>query len=227
MRRGSLAAIFVPLVALLSGQGPSKPQVPQLPNGTVSANTYTNEAVGVSYEIPEGWKATPDPEESMRLDTAHPDSPMNRCTKVLLWLTAPGEVEGKFNSVAALFVMDPACFSNPPFPQSLDKKAINKTVDKMWKPFTRTSFCSPYGATVEAFTSQGHVVISLVGAMTINAFKGKPSPRKEPLGVNTSFNFTELNGYWVGWAFVADRVSTAQLKNARVTLRDQSATPRH
>src|SRR5262249_7876124 len=147
-----IIAIVAP--ALQGGQHRSR--IKQLEPGQLTGSTYTNDVVGVSYEIPKDWVIV----EGLRPAPADPDSPMNVCTKVLLALEAPGKVKGRFNSFGALLVMDPACFSSPSFPQSLDKKAINKVVDKMFKPFTKTSFCSPFGATVTGSIVQGRVVIA-------------------------------------------------------------------
>ena len=184
--------VLLPIMLVLAWFNPAdyQSQVSQLSPGTLSGNTYTNDAVGVSYEVPQGWTSTPDPSGPARIDPRHPESPMNQCTKVLLRLAAAGAVEGRFNSFGTLLAMDPNCFSHPTFPRTLDKKAINKVVDKMFKPFIDTLYVSPYGAHVGAHISQDRVVISLTGGMIINAVEGIPAPRKEPLPVKTSFSFT-------------------------------------
>jgi hypothetical protein len=216
MGRAFVVLLGIFSLTVLASAG-NKAQVSQLPAGVLAGSIYSNDAVGVTYEAPSGWTLTADPSGPASLDMDHPDSPMNQCAKILLRLSPPGEVPGRFKAFATLAAIDPACFSNPPFPRTLDKKAIKKVVDKMFKPFTHTSFCSPFGALIAGSKSQdGVVVISLTGQMTINALEGKPAPRKEPLDVKTSFKFTEWNGLWVVWAYTADEKSAGELDNAKI-----------
>jgi|GEM_PF-6396942 len=60
---------FLALVVIAHAE--SKSQISQLPAGVMTEGTYTNEVVGVSYEIPKDWKATADPSGPTVLDSAH------------------------------------------------------------------------------------------------------------------------------------------------------------
>jgi hypothetical protein len=216
LRRAIGLLVFLALVASADSY---KSQISQLPAGVLNGRTYTHESLGVIYQAPVDWEVTADPSGPVQVDMEHQDNPMNRCAKVLLRIDAPHPVEGRFSSFGYLLAMDSGCFSNPPFPLTLDKKAINKVVDKMFKPFAKTIFASPYGANITGSIVQGHVVINLRGGMIVNALEGRPAPRKEPLDVTTSFSFTELNGRWLVWAYVADQNSAIELDNAVIELR--------
>ena len=99
----------------------------------------------MTYEIPAEWAATSDPKGAPALDPK-PDVRANRCTKVLLWMKAPGGVEGRFNSIAALLAIDPQCISGPEFPQAVtDTDKIIKVADKIIKYYKNAPFFSPYG----------------------------------------------------------------------------------
>src|SRR5437764_5962130 len=76
--------VLLPIMLVLAWFNPAdyQSQLSQLSPGTLSGNTYTNGAVGVSYEVPQGWTSTPDPSGPARIDPRHPESPMNQCTKV-------------------------------------------------------------------------------------------------------------------------------------------------
>ncbi|HTW82222.1 MAG TPA: hypothetical protein VME23_21935 [Terracidiphilus sp.] len=207
-----------------SGQNSPNLKLSQASAGTLSGDVYTNETVGIVYEVPSGWSAYTDVKHATMLDPKRSDGAANQCSKILLSLQAPHPVEGRFSSIAVLIAMDPSCFSNTPFPRSLqDKKALGKVADKIIKPFSNSTYLSPYGVEIRAWMLQGHVVIQLVGALTVNAIEGRPAPAKEPLKVNTSFSFTESNGFWVAWAYLADDPSSEQLNAAKLTF--ASASP--
>jgi len=223
VRHSAIALILAILAAGAFGQGSSKSQISQLPDGTLSGDTYTNDAVGVSYEFPNGWTATADVKGPTRIDVRHPRALANQCSKVLLSLNAPGKVSGRFSSFAILLAIDPACLSGPPFPQSVsESEKIKKVAQKIAKAFSDTPYVSPFGNTVHPFDSQGRLTIRLTAAVIINAIEGEPAPRKEPLRVQTSFTFTELNGYWVAWAFIADDNSAAELQSVKVVFKNPS-----
>jgi hypothetical protein len=61
MRNFLFAAVLSLFTLEAVGGGSPKLQLSQLPDGTLSGNIYMNEAVGLSYKIPSGWLATPDP----------------------------------------------------------------------------------------------------------------------------------------------------------------------
>lgn len=125
------------LVALLccafgiAGFGQNTPnlKLSQVSGGTLSGDVYTNETVGMVYEVPSGWSAYTDVKHATMLDQKKSNGAANQCSKILLSLQAPHPVEGRFRQYSS--------------------------------PWTQVAF--------------------------------------QPLKVNTSFRFTESNGFWVGW----------------------------
>jgi hypothetical protein len=210
------------------GLGSSKAKLPPLPGGTLSGNSYSNDALGIRYDFPSEWTAIADPKGPTKLDGWKPDGPANRCSQVLLTLKAPHPVEGRFSSEAILFAIDPGCISAPDFPRSAEERdKVGKVVDKVIKVFKNTPYISPYGVHGVAFMShgrQGKVIFQLTGGLIINAIDeidGHPSPKKEPLTVNTSLALAESKGYWVAWAYLADDPSKEDLnKSAKIAFED-------
>ena len=148
-RRGRVALMRSPVVLVVLivsapavvGLGSSGSRISHLPDGRLSGHIYTNDALGLRYEVPSGWVATADPKGPVSLDYRRPDGPANQCSKVLLSLHAPQQSEGRFNATVSLFVIDPSCFSGAKFPRSLeDKDKILKFSDKIVKAFSNTLY---------------------------------------------------------------------------------------
>jgi hypothetical protein len=203
------------------GLGAPRSKISQVSDGTLTGGIYTNDAVGLSYEVPGAWAAVADPKGPVDLDRK-PDGKANQCTKVLLKLDALPQVEAKFHSMATLLAIDPGCFSGTEFPQSwMEKDKINKVTDKIIKAFSNSPYFSPYGVTIIADRSRkDHLIIQLTGRAIINAVEGNHPKTKEPLEVNTMFSFTESNGYWVALAYLADNHSTEELKSTKIVFKD-------
>lgn len=220
MRNYALALLCGLIIFLNAlGQRGPKLQLSKIPNGDMSGDTYTNDALGLSYQIPAGWKGDPDPKD-VSIDWRSPDKSANRCSRILLWLGPVAKIEGRFNPMATVFVTDPGCLGLAAFPESLDNvKEINKVAKKMGDNFSYTPFMSPYGNEVHPFSSQGRVIIQATGGMIINALEGKHQKTKEPLNVKTSFTFTKANGYLVVWAYAADESSAEVLKKIEVAFK--------
>jgi hypothetical protein len=217
MRSLAIAVLFSLFVLEAVGQQSTKIPLLQISNGTLSGNTYTNAALGLSYQIPDGWNGDPDP-KGVPIDSRGPDKVANRCSRVLVWLTPVSKIEGRFNPVATVFVTDPACLGAATFPESVEQvKEINKVAKKMGDSFNYTPFMSPYGNAIHPFSSQGRVVIQATGGLVINAVARGEGKTKEPLEVKTSFTFTEANGYLVVWAYAANESAAEPLKNMQVT----------
>jgi hypothetical protein len=226
-----LLALTLP-TSVAVGFGSLGSKISQLPDGTMSGNVYSNDALGLRFKIPDGWIATADPKGPVELDPRTTDGPVNQCSKILLSLHAPHPVEGRFGSVGDLFVIDPGCFSDAEFPTSPDKKKVLQFAGKIIKFFRNTPYISPGGADVNAdrtkcsdpsygpcrYGGGGLVTIFLTGETDINAFEDQT--KKERLHVNTLFSLTEFNGYWVAWTAFADDPSKEQLKNAKVQFKD-------
>ena len=226
-----LALTLSTLVAI--GFAPPGSKISQLPDGTMSGNVYSNDALGLRVKIPDGWIATADPKGPVELDARTMDGPVNQCSRILLSLNAPRPAEDRFGSVADLLVIDPGCFSDAKFPTSPDKKKVLQFAGKIIKFFRNTPYISPGGADVDAertkcfdpsyspcrYGGGGFVTIFLTGETNINAFADQT--KKEPLHVNTLFSLTEYNGYWIAWTALADDPSKEQLKkNAKVQFKD-------
>jgi hypothetical protein len=216
--RGFLILVFFSLISLgAAAQRPNKLQLSQIPNGTISSNSYVNDALGLGYQIPDGWKGDPDP-KGVPLDWRSPDKVANKCSRILLWLTPVAKVEGRFSPVATVFATDPACLGVDAFPQSLEQvKEINKVAKKMGDSFNYTPFMSPYGNAVHPFSSEGRVIIQADGRLVINANTGRDAKSKEPLELKTSFRFTERSGLLIVWAYAADTSTDDVLKPLQVT----------
>lgn len=222
MRPAVVVGFLLVFTIHLSGQSTPGSIVSQLPDGLLTGNVYTNDAVGVSFYFPSTWTAKPDPKGPVHLDPK-PYGRANQCTKVLLTIEAPGKVKGRFSSFGMVLAIDPKCLSAGPFPKSTDDKdAINQVTNKIIKYFKDTSFFSPYGVTTYALrtdANQGPMLIAMKGGMIINAVLGHPAPKKEPLTVSTFFALQESRGYWIAWGYMADDPSKVELqKNSSMTI---------
>lgn len=204
------------------GPGSHGAKVAELPDGTLSGNVYSNDALGLKYETPSGWIATADPKGPVSLDTVKPDGPVNQCSKVLLSLHAPQQGEGGFDSMATVFAIDPNCFPGAKFPRSLkDKSNILKFSDKIVKAFSNTRYISRKGADIDATGLGGRLMIMLTGDDVIHPVERGHDVTKEQLHVNTLLALTEANGYWVAWAALTDDVSREALKNTNISFKER------
>ena len=176
-----------------------------IPVGVLAGNAYTNEMLGVVYHFPNGWTTTLDP-RNPRLFGSDPKEPANLCTRSLVRIEASGTSESGFSPWGVFFVMDPKCLAAESFPQSdADKDAVKKFADRMFQLFKSSSFVSPDGAVFYASRvggSTGPVIVSMLGQTMVNIRNEDSSPAK--VSVTTVFAITESQGYWVGWAAVAD-----------------------
>lgn len=228
--RHTMAALLLFILSLhLRGQNPPASAVAEIPDGVLTGNVYTNDALGVSFYFPPTWTAEPDPKGPVFLDPK-PNGRANQCSKILLTFEAPGKVEGRFSSFGRVIAIDPRCLSAGPFPHSPeDKENLDKAADKIIKYFKNSSFFSPYGVRIIALRTQenkGPMLISMRGAMIINAVSGHPAPKKEPLSVSTLFALQESRGYWIAWAYVADDPSRNELqKNSRMLIQQDCTDP--
>lgn len=174
------------------------------------------------YEVPDGWIATADPKGPVSLDSRKPDGPVNQCSKVLLALHAPQQGEGRFNSMATVFAIDPNCFPGAKFPRSQkDKSKILKFGQKIVNAFSNTPFISRKGANVDASRLGARLIIVLTEDDVINAVEGGDEVTKEQLHVNTLFALTEANGYWVAWTARADDASREELKTTNISFKEK------
>jgi hypothetical protein len=204
------------------GLGGRGSKISELPDGTLSGKVYSNDALGMRYEIPSGWIATADPKGPVSLDSRKPDGPVNQCSKVVLALHAPERGDRRFNSTATVLAIDPGCFPGAKFPRSLkDKAKILMFAHKIVNAFSNTPYISRDGADVDAMPLGGRLAIVLTGNDVINKVDGHDEATKEQLHVNTSFNLTEANGYWVAWTARADDASREEMKNSNISFKEK------
>lgn len=225
MRNPLIAALVCLFTSAAAFAERATSPISQLPVGALRGNTYTHDALGVSYQFPAGWTGTADPKGAVTIDWRGPDKVANRCSKVLLWLSPAVKEEGRFNATAIFFALDPACVGLKAFPHSLDPNQVTKVAEKIGKSFNYTAFMSPHGNVVRPFMAQARVMIEATGSLVINAIEssnGRPAERKEPLEVHTSFTFTQTNDsrYLVAWAYAADAPSAEALKSVQITFKE-------
>jgi hypothetical protein len=211
--RNLLIFLFSTLCTVCLGSPNSK--IAKLPDGILSGNVYSNNALGLRYDVPPGWIATAEPKEPVILDDRGPDSRVNQCSKVLLSLHAPKQdpeqTKGQFNSTITLLAIDPRCFPGARFPKSAkDKEKVREFARKIVNSFSHTPFISRNGADIDAGFQAERLGIWLTGADFIDVLDGQAT--KEPLHVNRLLGLVESKGYWVAWANVADDSTKAELQ---------------
>lgn len=196
------------------------PSIGDIPLGILAGNAYSSEVLGVIYRFPNGWNATLEP-RNPRLFGADANEPANRCTRPLLRIEASGTSEAGFAPWGVFFVIDPKCLEAGSFPKSeSDKDAIKKFADRMFQLFRSSQFVSRDGVVFYASRLEGDggpVIVSLLGQTVVNTRNEDSSPAK--VSVTTVFAVTESQGYWVGWAAIADDPAKEDLaRNAGVLM---------
>ena len=223
MRIFELAILFGGLVLQPYAQQGTKSGLTGISDGTLVGNRYTNDSVGVAYQVPDGWKATPDPAGPTNIDPRGAGKAANRCTKVLLTLSPESHIEGKFTSAAILFAVDAKCLGTRAFPQSPSAPEVLQVAKRIGDTFNYTAYLSPYGNGVHPRQDGDRVVIDLSGELTVNAWERGVKREKEPLRVVTSLSVTESNGWIVAWGFAAEEPLVATLRTIQIGFR--SARP--
>jgi hypothetical protein len=188
----------------------------QLPDGTLSGGIYSNDTLGLRYKVPSGWIATVGAGDPADLGFRVPDGrPASQCLRILFHAQ---QTKGGFNSQESIFAIDPACFAEVKFPESIkDKKKIVRFAEKITKSFSKTPFISRHGADVSAGALAGRVVVILTGDDVISADDGSIETAKKALHVNTLVSVTQTNGYWVAWTALADDPAREQLRNEEIS----------
>lgn len=196
------------------------PSLGDIPLGILAGNAYSNEVLGVIYRFPNGWTTVLEP-RNPQLFGADANGPANRCTRTLLRIEASGTNEAGFSPWGVFFAIDPKCLAAGPFPQSdTDKDAVKMFADRLFQIFKSSPFVSPDGAVFYASRMQGDagpVIVSMLGQTMVHTRNQDSTPVK--LSVTTVFAITESQGYWVGWAAVADDPAKEDLaRNAGVLM---------
>jgi hypothetical protein len=216
MRLKIIAAVLFCASVGAFGQSLRVTGLSQLPDGTLSGNAYSNDALGVIFHFPAGWTANLDSGHSVSFGK-DPDGPANRCTRILLRFQAPRKIKGWFIAWGILFAIDPACLGVGPFPVSADPKnaaQINDFAEKIFGLYHPAPFFPPGGFDVFANRDEarnGPVIVYLEGKGYRNIDETDPSIKKTPVSVSTLFSLTKAPQLWVGWAEMDDDRSKADM----------------
>jgi hypothetical protein len=199
---------------------PSSSRIGELEAGSVSGNSYKNDALGFTYEFPAGWVVNEKAVQDKVIETghqlawgnspsaAHEHEAFQRCGRVLLMVTefAEGAKNDEFNPLILVLAVDLACSPGAQFPKSLDDRdGIKQVAQQLVRSFAGTPFISKGKNPVDAFMIQGHVMLEISGTFQVNLPGGNT-----PADVFTSIDVTELNGYLVGWGFMSGSQSGLQ-----------------
>lgn len=209
---GSNARLF-PVKTEATSSAPISPtHIVQLKPGVVSANTYTNETLGFSFQSPAGWivadKATQDKVVEAGHQFVYGNDPAaarehevaTKCGRILLSTTQypEGTKTEEVNPLIAIMAFDSDCLPGVRLPSSTDdREAIRQLGVQMSRSLSGTPFVGKGQNTLRAFMLQNRLMLDLS-----SAFKANVPKRKEPLDIFTSVIFTEDNNYWVAWMFM-------------------------
>jgi hypothetical protein len=222
----ALAALLAPCCAFAQLPSPGLTALAQVPAGSLSGNTYSNDSLGVIFHFPPGWTANLDPGHSVSFGK-DPDGPANQCTRILLRYEAPRKVKGWFTAWGILFAVDPNCLGAGPFPtsaESEDGTKINAFAGKIFELYHPAPFFPPGGGDVFAKRAgdqgEGPVVVYLEGHGLRNVDEADPSVKRTPVPVTTLFSLTQAPELWVGWAEMDDEHSKKETEqHARIEVK--------
>jgi len=191
---------------------PAATHIGQLKPGVVSGNTFRNDTLGFSFQIPAGWvladKATQDNvvEAGHQFawgnnpDAAREHEALEQCSRVQLWATkyAEGTKTDEINPLIVIFAVDSSCFPGAEFPKSIaETDKIRQVAAQISRSLSGTPFFGRGKNSIRAFTLQNHLFLDLS-----SAFKVEAPTRKGPFDVFTSMIITQINDYWVMWMFM-------------------------
>jgi hypothetical protein len=207
----------------LSGFGQSSPHPKTLPpDGSLVGNLYSNEALEMRDNIPDGWIGSVGPTDAIILDPKQPDAAINVCSKTLLTIHEANQAPEGFHSISQIVAIDPSCFPGVKFPKSVTKENWNQDFMKvMIKAFSHSSFMSPHGADIDGFVAGGGQFVMLSGDEVADAAVGDAGP-KQQIHVNHLIVFTESAGYWVAWMSTADDEAKSVLAKSNMQFLDHS-----
>lgn len=202
-----LIVMMVCVSAVTASASASRPKVADVPDGSISGNVYSNEALGIKLHIPDGWTANVDGEVPSGLDF-HPDKrPERPCVTVLVSFGMASPAHRDYRSTGSLFLLDPACFPDAKFPQALDRVQFRDFAGKMIHAFAKSPYIAPDGADIGDLQNGRFIFVILTGNDNLTLADGST------LHENRLFELVEFNGYWVCWGARADDERVAQLKN--------------
>jgi hypothetical protein len=149
---------------------PSSARIGQLSLGVVSGNLYTNDALGFSYQFPQGWVIADKATQEKVTEAGHQFAWGNssaaareheaaqQCTRILLWVTKypEGTKTEEVNPLVALIAADPDCLPGFKFPSSIDdKENIKAAGQQILRSFGGTPFMARGQNSVRAFSVEG------------------------------------------------------------------------
>jgi hypothetical protein len=190
----------------------SPTHIAQLNPGIVSANTYTNNTLGFSFQFPAGWivadKATQDKVVEAGHQFAYGNDPAaarehevaTECGRILLSTTQypEGTRTDGVNPLVGIMAFDSDCLPGMHLPSSInDQQVLRQLGMQMSRALSRTPFFGKGQNTLRAFMLQNRMMLDLS-----SEFKADIPNTKQPLDVFTSVIFTEDNNYWIAWLFM-------------------------
>ena len=207
-----LLVSFVPVAAQVA----DSPDQTSDPNGTLSAETLSNEDLGVILHYPSGWTASETFQDAVLFDP-NPDAPANRCTHVQIRAQAPADASGGFVSWGILAVLDRRCLKIGSVPKSIDdRRAISELSKAIFEAFKHSPFIPPSGMDWGAdLAEDGHfkqVIVSLTGKTSRSALTGHPAPQSGDIEIDTAISVAEVKGRLILWASISDPATTEKLK---------------
>lgn len=178
--------------------GGSKPKFSELPSGSLSHTVYINQALGIRFQVPDGWTASTDGEIPAGLDFHPAKKPERQCVKVLLSYAAANSQHPEYKSTGSLFVVDPGCFPDAKFPRAVDEGQYRDFASKIVPAFKRSPYIGPHGADMGDAQEESLLFVLLTGEDTAQLGDGSS------LHENLLFSLTEFNGYWICWGWRVD-----------------------
>lgn len=210
----------------------SSAQIAQLDPGVASGNTYTNRALGFSFQFPEGWVLSDKETQQKVMEAGHQaaygNDPMaarehetfQQCSRNLLWATQhpAGSRMEQLNPLIVIMAFDSGCLPGVHLPKSIsDTESLRRLGTQFMTVLSGTPFLGNGQNSINAFMLQNRLMISLSSAFKVTAQK------KQPLNVFTSIILTEENDYWVAWMFMNG--SQAGLEDLKKSIRIIFASP--
>jgi hypothetical protein len=220
MRIHAAAAVIFCLSICAIGQSSQQSMLIQIPNGTLSGSTYTNDDLGMTFLLPHDWTATVNP-QMPTLFSPDQDALANRCTRILLeYDSKPGDSRAR----GVVFAIDPDCLKIGPFPLvEADKNRLEAFNHSIAEIYRRSTFFPPGDVQLYAFRGAGEksrLFLGLAGAAQVSPPGSDAGVKREPVQMNTLFVVVNVDKCWVGWAIVADDKAKDEFaKESRMTVK--------
>jgi hypothetical protein len=225
-----------PLPLGISGNTPKPTHMAQLSAGAITANTYTNDTLGLTFQYPAGWvladKATQKEVSETEHRFAYGSDPaaarehetVQECSKILLWATQFPEASKTdvVNPLVLVTAFDSDCLQGLELPKSpADTDAIQKIGKQFVQALSGAPFFGNRQNRISAFTFQNRIMLDLS-----TNFRVTPPNGKQPVDVFTSILITREGNYWIIWALMnGSRSGVDDLeKQIRIGFRSAPAT---